>query len=45
VEARARNVVSYALDGRGINLPSALSLQEDDVDRVCVELLALLAVE
>ncbi len=43
--ARARNVVSYVLDDRGINVPSALSLQEEDVDRVCTELLALLAVE
>ena len=42
--ARERNVVSYALDGRGLNLPSALSLQEDDVDVVCSAFLALLGV-
>jgi perosamine synthetase len=37
-----RNPVSYALARRAINLPSALLLTEDDVDRVCGELLALL---
>ena len=42
--ARERNVVSYALDDRGLNLPSALSLQEDDVSVVCAAFLALLGV-
>jgi perosamine synthetase len=40
--ARERNTVSYALDGRGVNLPSALSLQECDVEFVCSTFLALL---
>jgi perosamine synthetase len=40
--ARERNTVSYALNGRGLNLPSALSLQEHDVDVVCSVLLSLL---
>jgi perosamine synthetase len=43
--ARARNAVSYSLEDRGFNLPSALSLREPDVDRVCTELLALLTLE
>jgi perosamine synthetase len=42
--ARERNAVSYSLDGRGLNLPSALSLTEDDVDVVCSTFLALLDV-
>jgi perosamine synthetase len=42
--ARERNVVSYALDGRGLNLPSALSLPEGDVDVVCSTFLSLLGV-
>jgi perosamine synthetase len=42
--ARERNAVSYALNGRGVNLPSALSLQENDVDVVCAAFLALLGV-
>lgn len=33
--ARARNVVSYRLAPYGINLPSALTLERDDVTRVC----------
>lgn len=35
VRARERNRVAYALTPRGINLPSALSLTEEQVDRVC----------
>lgn len=42
--ARERNAASYALNGRGVNLPSALSLQESDVDVVCSTFLALLGV-
>ena len=34
--------MSYGLDGRGLNLPSALSLQEGDVDIVCAKFLQLL---
>lgn len=33
--ARRRNAVSYRLSPYGVNLPSGLLLQEDDVDRVC----------
>src|SRR5262245_3785210 len=36
--ARRRNHVSYALSPWGINLPSALNLTEDQVDRVCTAL-------
>jgi len=32
--AAARNPVAYDLGSRGVNLPSALSLHDDDVDRV-----------
>jgi perosamine synthetase len=39
--AAERNPVSYDLARRGINLPSALTLTESQVDRVCVELLQL----
>ena len=42
--ARERNVVSYALDNRGVNLPSALSLEEHDVDFVCAAFLELLGI-
>jgi perosamine synthetase len=35
--ARAENLTSYAISPHGINLPSALSLTEDDVERVCRE--------
>lgn len=41
--ARERNVVSYSLSPRGINLPSALSITESDVDRVVTVLLKVLA--
>jgi perosamine synthetase len=40
--ARGRNTVAYDLASRGINLPSALSLTEDDVDRVCRAFLEVL---
>ena len=40
--AHARNTTSYHLSPRGINLPSALNLQRDDVRRVCAELRTLL---
>jgi perosamine synthetase len=43
-DASARNLVSYSLEGRGINLPSALELDEADVDRVCSVFLDMLAV-
>lgn len=33
--ARARNVVAYDLGPRALNLPSALMLEEGQVDRVC----------
>lgn len=33
--ARAENPVSYDLARRGINLPSALTLERSDIDRVC----------
>lgn len=41
--AHDTNAVSRRLGTYGINLPSALRLTEDDVDRVCRELEALLA--
>lgn len=41
-DARARNPVSYDLSPRGLNLPSALTLTETDVDRVCSSLVRLL---
>lgn len=40
--AAASNPVSYRLGTYGINLPSALCLTEQDVDRVCTELLRVL---
>jgi perosamine synthetase len=36
--AQAKNSVSYDICPRGLNLPSALSLTEADVDRVCAAL-------
>jgi len=33
--ARSRNVVAYDVSPRGLNLPSALMLEEAQVDRVC----------
>ena len=40
--ARELNHVSYAIAPYGINLPSALRLTEDDIDRVCRELKVIL---
>jgi perosamine synthetase len=40
--ARERNTVAYRLSPYGLNLPSALSLTEAQVDRVCGELGAIL---
>jgi len=40
--ARDRNWVSYDLNDRALNLPSALNLTEAQVDRVCTELLRIL---
>ncbi|MEX2293220.1 MAG: DegT/DnrJ/EryC1/StrS family aminotransferase [Acidimicrobiales bacterium] len=40
--ARERNPVSYSVSPRGINLPSALSLTETDVERVSTALLELI---
>ena len=42
VKARERNVTSYSLSPRGINLPSALSLTEKEVDRVVSVFLKML---
>src|SRR5262249_4887155 len=36
--ARRQNQASYRLGPFGLNLPSALCLTEEDVDRVCTEL-------
>jgi perosamine synthetase len=41
-QGRDRNVVSYRLSPFGVNLPSALCLEEHDVDRVCSEVQQLL---
>ena len=40
--ARDANVVSRSLGRFGLNLPSALSLTEDDVDYACAHLTAIL---
>jgi perosamine synthetase len=40
--ARSRNVVAYDLGPRGLNLPSALMLEEAQVDRVCTAVRELL---
>lgn len=37
-DAEQRNPVTYKLCPYGVNLPSALALREEDVDRVCVAL-------
>ena len=42
-DARQRNPVSYDLARRAINLPSALTLTEDQVDRVCAVLKRVIA--
>jgi perosamine synthetase len=34
-DAAHRNPVAYDISGRAVNLPSAMRLTEDDVDRVC----------
>jgi perosamine synthetase len=36
--ARSRNATAYAIDRYYLNLPSAMSLTEEDVDRVCTAL-------
>jgi perosamine synthetase len=41
-EARARNAVAYSLSPTGVNLPSALRLEREDVARVGAELRALI---
>ncbi|HXG25184.1 MAG TPA: DegT/DnrJ/EryC1/StrS family aminotransferase [Chthonomonadales bacterium] len=41
-QAQQRNVVSYRISPFGINLPSALSLTEDDVEYTCKTLIAIL---
>jgi perosamine synthetase len=38
--AQSRNEVAYRVSPYGLNLPSALSLTEADVDRVCTELIS-----
>lgn len=43
VGAAQRNPVAYDIADRSINLPSALILSEDQVDRVCAVLQAILA--
>jgi len=40
--AAARNTVAYMLSPRGVNLPSAMSLTEAQVDRVCTLLTQIL---
>jgi perosamine synthetase len=39
---QTRNPVAYAIAATGVNLPSALSLTEEDVERVCGELRRIL---
>jgi perosamine synthetase len=41
--AAERNPVAYDIAARSINLPSALMLDESQVDRVCAHLRELLA--
>jgi perosamine synthetase len=38
---RDRNPVSYRLQNRGINLPSSLRLQEEDVEFICERIRAI----
>ena len=40
--AQESNTTSYRISPSGINLPSALKLTEDDIDRVCATLLRIL---
>jgi perosamine synthetase len=42
-EARRNNTAAYAISPRAFNLPSALLLSEEQVDRVCNLLKSLLA--
>lgn len=42
VEAQARNSTAYSISARGLNLPSALLLNEEQVDRVCATLIRFL---
>lgn len=41
--ARQHNPVAYSLSTRGLNLPSAMALTENQVDRVCTVLCGILA--
>ena len=41
-QAKERNPVAYSVTNRALNLPSALTLTESQVDRVCAALRALL---
>ena len=41
--ARERNPIGYELSPRGINLPSALSLQKQDVERICTAIRSLVS--
>ena len=43
VKAQYRNKVSYEISPHGINLPSALNLTEEQVERVCRAFVAILA--
>lgn len=43
LETKERNAISYRLGAHGVNLPSALSLTEGEVDVVCVNLKRLIA--
>ena len=40
--AQRRNLVSYNISPRGVNLPSGLNLTREDVDRVCGALVSIL---
>jgi perosamine synthetase len=40
--ARSRNLVSYDISPRGVNLPSGLNLTREDVKRVCAALISTL---
>lgn len=41
IAAQRRNVIAYRLGPNGLNLPSALNLTQEQVERVCVALAAL----
>ena len=43
-EAARRNVVSYDLSARGVNLPSGLEISRDDVEHVCIALRNVLGI-